>query len=96
MEQRQQENAEASAESAPVVTRVGTFLGAEVTSIDLTQPLDEAAAEVIRLAHAEHGVLVFPGQRITSQDLMRFGRYFGELSVHPFSTSTAETPELIV
>ncbi len=27
---------------------------------------------------------------------MRFGRCFGELSVHPFSTSTAETPELIV
>ena len=27
---------------------------------------------------------------------MTFGRYFGELSVHPFSTSTEDNPELIV
>jgi taurine dioxygenase len=39
---------------------------------------------------------VFPEQSIDSQQLMRFGRYFGELSVHPFSTNAAEQPELIV
>ena len=93
---RKQENVEASVDSTPVIKRVGAFLGAEVTGIDLTQPQDAAAVETLRQAHAEHGVLVFPDQRISSEDLMRFGRYFGELSVHPFSTSTAETPELIV
>ena len=39
---------------------------------------------------------MFPNQTISSEDLKRFGRYFGELTVHPFSTSTKETPELIV
>lgn len=93
---RKQRNTGASSEAAPVIKRVGAFLGAKVTGVDLTQPLDAAAVEAIRLAHAEHGVLVFPEQKISSEDLIRFGRYFGELSVHPFSTSTVETPELIV
>lgn len=76
--------------------RVGVFLGAEVTGIDLTQPLSAAAAAALRQAHAEHGVLVFPDQKLSSEDLKRFGRSFGTLSVHPFSTASADDPELIV
>ena len=80
---RKQATAAASIDSVPVITRAGAFLGAEITGVDLTQPLGAAAVEAIRMAHAEHGVLAFPGQHISSADLMRFGRYFGELSVHP-------------
>lgn len=83
-------------ESRISVRRVGVLLGAEITGVDLSRPLDAATVEALRLAHAEHGVLVFPDQKIGSADLMRLGRYFGELTVHPFSTSTAENPELIV
>ena len=75
---------------------VGTFLGAEITGVDLTKPLDEATVATIARAHLEHGVIFFPDQKISSQDLMRFGRYFGELSVHPFSTSSEDAPELII
>lgn len=78
------------------IRRIGVFLGAEVTGVDLTRPLDQATVDALKLAHAEHGVLVFPRQTISSEDLKRFGRYFGELSVHPFSTSTKDAPELIV
>ena len=78
------------------VRRVGAFLGAEVTGIDLTEPLAPATVEAIRLAHANHEVLVFPNQKISSEDLKRFGRCFGELTVHPFSTNAADAPELIV
>lgn len=78
------------------VRRIGAFLGAEVTNIDLTQPLDAATIESVRLLHAEHGVLVFPRQKISADDLRRFGRSFGELTVHPFSTSGKDQPELIV
>ena len=76
--------------------RIGAFLGAEVTGVDLTKPLDAATIAAIGAAHAEHGVLVFPRQKISSEDLKRFGRYFGELTVHPFSTNAADAPELIV
>jgi taurine dioxygenase len=78
------------------IRRLGVFLGAEVTGIDLAKPLDAPTVEALKQAHAEHGVLVLPDQRIGAEDLKRFGRYFGELSVHPFSTSSAEAPELIV
>lgn len=78
------------------VRRIGKFLGAEVTNIDLSQPLDPQTVEAVKLAHAENGVLVFPNQKISSDDLKRFGRYFGKLTVHPFSTNDEEEPELIV
>ncbi len=78
------------------VRRKGVFLGAEITGIDLTQPLNEATVEALKLAHAEHGVLAFPNQKISSEDLKRFGRYFGQLSVHPFSSNAEDSPELIV
>lgn len=78
------------------VNRIGVHLGAEVTRIDLTQPIDMPTVEALKQAHADYGVLTFPNQKITAEDLRRFGRYFGELSVHPFSASSIETPDLIV
>jgi taurine dioxygenase len=85
------------AAAAPIsVRRIGAFLAAEVTGVDLRRELDRSTVEAIKQAHAEHGVLVFSDQMISSEDLKRFGRYFGELTVHPFSTSTKDAPELIV
>ena len=85
-----------SAASTLTIRRIGAFLGAEIIGIDLTRPLDETTIDALTRAHAEHGVLVFPRQKISSEDLRRFGRYFGDLTVHPFSTSAADAPELIV
>ncbi len=78
------------------VRRTGAFLGAQVTGIDLRQPLGADMIAAIRDALVANEVLVFPDQEISAEDLMRFGRYFGKLSVHPFSTNAADTPELIV
>jgi taurine dioxygenase len=87
----------AAATDSPIrVKRVGVFLGAEITGVDLENPLDDATVKAIADAHAQYEVIVFPQQKIGSEDLMRFGRYFGELSVHPFSTNDADNPELIV
>lgn len=91
-----QASPQAAGQSSVRIRRVGVFLGAEVSGIDLTQPQDRATVEALRQAHGEHGVLVFPNQVISSEDLKCFGRYFGELSVHPFSTNAADAPELIV
>lgn len=88
--------AEPAAKVGLDVKRKGVFLGAEVRGVDLTQELDKATIDALKQAHAEHGVLVFPDQEISSEDLKRFGRYFGDLSVHPFSTNAADAPELIV
>lgn len=89
-------NAEAPATSSLGLRRLGPCLGAEVSGVDLTRPLDETTVSAIVRAHADHGVLVFPRQNISSDDLKRFGCYFGELSVHPFSTNAMDDPELII
>ncbi len=86
----------ATGSSSITIRKTGVFLGAEFTGVDLTQELDANTQEAILQAHAEHGVLAFPDQVISGDDLMRFGRYFGELTVHPFSSSTDECPELII
>ncbi len=77
------------------VTRLGVNLGAAVGGVDLTRPLTDGELDTITEALVEHGVLIFKDQRISSEDLLRFGRRFGELSVHPFAPQDAETPELI-
>ena len=74
----------------------GVFLGAEITGVNLSKPLSKKNIEEIADAHSSYGVLIFPEQSISSDDLQRFGRYFGKLSVHPFSTNTEGNPELII
>jgi taurine dioxygenase len=39
--------------------------------------------------------MIFREQEITSDQLMAFGRRFGELTVHPFSPNDADAPQLI-
>ena len=79
-----------------ITVQKGVFLGVEITGVDLSKPLTEEIIEEIKDAHANYGVIVFPNQFISSEDLQRFGRYFGKLSVHPFSTNTEGNPELII
>ena len=43
-----------------------------------------------------YGVLVFPDQFISSDDIQLFGWNFSELSVHPFFTNTEGNPKLII
>jgi len=67
-----------------VVTPTGQACGADVTSIDLTQPLDESTVAEIRAAWLEYHVLSFPDQAMTDDDLERFSSYFGPFGDDPF------------
>ena len=66
------------------VAPVSGVLGAEVGSVDLASDLDEATVAEIRQAFLAHHVLFFHGQELSPEQLMRFGRRFGELDTHPF------------
>lgn len=57
-------------------------LGAAVTGVDLTNTLDDAQIASIRKAWLDHVVLVFPGQSLKPEELIRFGRIFGDLDDH--------------
>jgi len=62
----------------------GQACGAEVTGIDLTQPLSADSIAAIRSAWLEHHVLSFPDQAMNDDDLERFTRYFGDFGHDPF------------
>jgi taurine dioxygenase len=77
------------------VTRVGVHLGAEIRGVDLCRPLTDAQFAAIESALVDNELIIFRNQEISSEDLMRFGRRFGELTVHPFAPSDGTAPELI-
>jgi taurine dioxygenase len=77
------------------VTRVGVNLGVEVSGVDLRQPLSDEPFRAIEAALVENELIIFRDQEITSENLMDFGRRFGELTVHPFSPNEETAPQLI-
>lgn len=79
-----------------VVKRVGVHLGAEITGVDLGKPLSDAQFEAIDNALVENELIILRDQNISSEDLLAFGRRFGELTVHPFAPNEGKNaPELI-
>jgi taurine dioxygenase len=64
----------------------GEALGASIEDIDLCQPVFDGDFKQILRALGEHGVLCFPGQRLDTQALVRFGRMFGDLEINVANT----------
>jgi len=60
----------------------GAPLGAEVTGLDLSQPLADEEFKRIHRAHLDHHVVVFRDQRITPDQQISFSRRFGPLQIH--------------
>jgi taurine dioxygenase len=56
---------------------VTSNIGAEVTGVDLREPLSDDDVESIRLGLLEHLVLFFRDQPIDGEQLLRFVAYFG-------------------
>lgn len=71
-------------------------IGAEISNIDLSQPLSDQAIEVVRDAVRKHLVVFFRDQEITPEQHIAFARRFGELNVHPFVPSVEGHPELLL
>lgn len=58
-------------------------IGAEVSGIDLSAPMEASVFADIRAALAAHGVLFFRDQALSGDQLLDLGRCFGELFVQP-------------
>jgi taurine dioxygenase len=72
-------------------------LGVEITGADLSVPLDDTVFAAIKEVWLRHKVAVFPGQNLTEDALMRFGRRFGELEIHVRSTyHSRDNPEVMI
>lgn len=76
------------------VSRLAGALGAEIRGIDLSR-VTSADVDLIRSLLLDHLVLFFPGQSISVDDHVAFGRHFGELEGHPhLENPFTEHPEL--
>jgi taurine dioxygenase len=67
------------------VVPTGKPIGADVTGVDLSQPLTDADFNVIFDAWMRHLILRFRGQTLTKEQLLDFSRRFGELDKAPIN-----------
>ena len=78
------------------VRKVTPVIGAEISEVDLSRPLDEQSLGEIQRALAENLVIFFRDQSITPEQQLAFGRRFGELQSHPLAPNENGHPELMV
>jgi taurine dioxygenase len=64
------------------VTRSGGCLGAEISGVDLSRPLDDGTFAKLAEAFFDHQVVVLRDQRLTPAQQVAFTRRFGELEHH--------------
>jgi taurine dioxygenase len=77
------------------VQPVSGALGAEVSGVDPSQPLDEAVLAEIQSAWLEHLVLFFRDLDLTPAQFKAFAKLFGDIEIHPFIRSRVEDePEI--
>ena len=65
------------------VSAITPGIGAEITGLDLSQPINEKTITRLRELFLRHLVLVFRDQSLSREAHKQFARYFGELHVHP-------------
>ena len=64
------------------IRKVSYAIGAEITGIDLAQPLGDEHWQKIYAAWLKHIVLIFPGQKLEPRQLIDFAARFGPLDDH--------------
>ena len=77
------------------IRRVAGALGAEVSGVDLAQPLADGIVASVRQALVEHQVIFFRDQTLTPAQQVAFGARFGPLNIHPYVAGMASHPEVM-
>jgi taurine dioxygenase len=78
-----------------IVEPVTPVIGAEISGVDLRQPIDAETAADIQKALHDWRVVFFRDQDIDNHQLKAFGRAFGPLTpAHPIAEGLEEHPEI--
>ena len=77
------------------IEQLTEHIGAEITDIRIDR-LNQTEIDEIKEAWLTHKVLVFRDQNISIESHIAFGRYFGDLEIHPFADNLEDHPEVIV
>ena len=77
------------------INPVSGALGAEISGVDLSQPLDNKTFSDIYQAFLDHLVIFFRDQKLTPDQQKTFSQRFGKLHIHPLTAGMADHPEII-
>ena len=77
-----------------VRARPGGF-GAEIVGLDLSRPLPAQQLSVVKAAFAAHGVVWFPDQPLTHDQLEAFTLQLGEFGWDPYIAPLADRPHIL-
>ena len=77
------------------IKRIAGALGAEISEIDLTQPLSPDLTQEIRNVFLKNSVIFLRHQPLTSEQFMNFAKAMGEPIEYPFVKGFAEFPQII-
>lgn len=81
--------------SSLVIEPVTPTIGAEISGLDLSRPIDEDTAQAIQQALHDWRVVFFRDQHLTNDQLKAFGRAFGPLTpAHPVANGLEDHPEI--
>lgn len=78
------------------VTPLAGALGAEISGVDMAQPLGNQLFQEVHDALIENQVIFFRDQDITPAQHVDFARQFGTLQVHPLVPHLDNHPEVLV
>ncbi|MFD3471428.1 TauD/TfdA dioxygenase family protein [Streptomyces sp. NPDC058682] len=78
------------------LTKVSARIGARVSGVDITRPLDPETVAALRVALNEHKVLVFDAPGLDDVGQERFASQFGELTTaHPTDPALVGKPNIL-
>src|SRR5579863_4626360 len=77
------------------VERLAVKLAAEISGLDLREPLPPATLHAFEAALIEHKVIMLRDQHLTTAQHVALSRRFGDLEVHPMRPQGA-FPEILV
>ena len=77
------------------VKLLSAVVGAEVTGVDLLEPVSDETIAEIRKVWLEHGVIFFRNQPLTSDAFQAFAQRFGDIVEYPFVKGLPDHPLIV-
>jgi len=78
------------------ITPISSALGAQISGVDITQPLSVEQRDAIEQALLKHQVLFFREQPLNPQQQAHFAANFGDLHIHPIYPNVPQQPEVLI
>jgi len=78
------------------VEKIHPLIGAEISDVDLSGPLDDETIAEIHDAWMKHLLIIFRDQSLSPDQHMAFGQRFGKLHIHPAVAFSNQRPEILV